>query len=529
MISADAGNVTSQGGALDAADKRRDRTFVATIWAFGVLLLLVLLATQRISPGGRSPVKISGIDSVCYFATAHSLLFDGDFDLTNEFAILHPLKSPWTGTVQASGRPGSPFPIGMSILEMPFLAAGHVIARLRGGPQDGYSGTYIAAYFAGLIVFLIVGLLVSYRFLVQLAQEWGASVGRAQVVAFAVTLCLWPATTLAYYTFSPMAHVPAFMACALFLLLWWRARRTNNVARWSLAGAALGLLFLCRWQGLLFGIIPLMDEVWGLHNCKISPNSWLGARAIALFSLLIATLPQLLQWKAIYGLWLTIPQGDGFMEFPPHHSLAVLLSTRHGWFVWTPITLLGVIGLLAGAVKRFEATLAFLVVLALEVLVIGCLVHAWSGHEAFGMRFLTDCSSLVGAGLVWLLLRSRRTLVIVALAVLLCSAWTLAFAVQYRLDLLPKDDRLTLRELVFDKLFLTSAIRRHRMATRVAGFLENGDARLACELAATYSDDPNPNREWAALQVKLGELTGEPGRLAAARRHQREFEEHKLP
>jgi len=44
-----------------------------------------LLALDRIAPANRRLIKIRGEDPVAYFGMTHSILFDRDFDLRNEF------------------------------------------------------------------------------------------------------------------------------------------------------------------------------------------------------------------------------------------------------------------------------------------------------------------------------------------------------------------------------------------------------------------------------------------------------------
>src|SRR5262249_54569637 len=128
------------------------------IWGFGALLTVLLFVGDRASPADRALIKIGGSDAACYFSVAHSLLFDGDFDFTNQYARLPSEDPEWLAPVPATGRPGSPFAIGFPLLEVPFLAAGHLVALALDGHSDGYSKPSIAAYYVGLIFFLCVGL-----------------------------------------------------------------------------------------------------------------------------------------------------------------------------------------------------------------------------------------------------------------------------------------------------------------------------------------------------------------------------------
>ena len=114
----------------------RPRLWIAGV---GLLLAAILLVLDAKSPGNRRVIKIAGNDPVAYFGTAHSLLFDRDFDLSNEFAVLKHNPTWLLDPQLATGLPGSPYAIGYSLLEIPFLAAGTLVDRLAGRPADGYS------------------------------------------------------------------------------------------------------------------------------------------------------------------------------------------------------------------------------------------------------------------------------------------------------------------------------------------------------------------------------------------------------
>jgi len=110
------------------------------IVVFGLGLASALFFLQRAPVGGRSIVKITGVDAVYYFATAHSLLFDRDYDLTDEFQFLEPHQLVFrTQGRPTTGKPESPFAIGYPILSIPFLATGTAVDALAGRPADGYS------------------------------------------------------------------------------------------------------------------------------------------------------------------------------------------------------------------------------------------------------------------------------------------------------------------------------------------------------------------------------------------------------
>jgi hypothetical protein len=416
---------------------------------FGLGLGGALFALQPV--GGRNIVKITGVDAVYYFATAHSLLFDRDFDLTNEFQVLEPHQIFRTQVRPASGKPENPFAVGYPILSIPFLAAGTAMDALAGRPADGYSQSALYFYFLANITFVVLGMI----FLSRLLQGFGMT----PLQAIFITFALWCATTLGYYTLSPMSHSATFMMASAFMLVWWRVKASSSPKGWALLGLCGGFLSICRWQDIFYLGIPVLFEL--TRGRTLTPwRRWFiygGAAAVC-------WIPQVTEWKVIYGRFFTIPQGPDFLHIPPQYMQLVLFSTNHGWFIWTPITALGVLGLLYGVRKATAFYWPCLLVIFLEVGVMGSMPTNWHNSESFGIRSLTSCVPLIGLGVATLLRDLGPAFKVVVTGLIgLCALYTILFAVQYRLDLVPKVGTLTTQELLWDKLSLRQAYRRtHR-------------------------------------------------------------------
>ena len=486
------------------------RLVLGLIAAGGAVLFALLLFADGLQPAGRRLLKLSGADPISYYAVSHSLFFDHDLDLTNEYDRLRTdptFAAVLFSTVPETGRPRSVFPIGFSLLEIPFLAAGHLVAVAGGHAGDGYSQPEITAFFAGVLVFLCVGLAFLYLFLRALAQELDPA-ARAGRWAALCTLAVWPSTTLLYYSFTLLSQVAAFMATSFFFWAWWSARRGERLRPWLLAGAAAGLMFLCRWQDALFLGVMAGDEVFHLGHLDWA---WLRSRLAFLGAFAAATGPQLLEWKAIFGSYLAVPQGRDFFAFPPPHLLRVLVSSQNGWLTWTPAVALGLGGLALLARRRPRLGLPMLAALAMQWVTVASLRRSWHGH-LFGMRTLTSGVVLVAAGLLVLLLHASpagRG----ALAGLLaaCSVYTIVFAAHYRLDMVPREDRLTLRELVGDRILPWRAWERRRAWLEARSAAEGDPARgavLADEALARYGPDRNLLRVSIDSHRRTGDAEG---------------------
>lgn len=494
------------------------------IVAFGVFIATLLLALNAMSPAGRPILKVRGVDSVGYFATAHSLLFDLDFDLTDEYAVLRPEESKFNAIRPETGLPGSPWPIGYSLLQVPFLSLGTFVDYLAQNPTDGYSRYAIAFYYLGNVVLVTIGLVCLFQFLCAFTGSQLPSVSETRKLwtCLAVTFLLWSSTTLGYNTFSSTSHVAGFMAVAMMVRVWWHIRDSDRPWHWVLLGFCGGLAVLGRWQNALVLLLPLLYDILGWHPATALSSAfdwrWLRARLLFAGVATACLVPQFIQWKTIYGRYVTNPHGGDSIQFPPWFAPNVLFSTRHGWFIWTPIVALCVLGLLYGCYRAHRVFVPLTTVLLLEVALVGSLAKNWDAGQAFGMRMLTCSLSIVGLGLLWLVhVARRRALVSLGVAVVACMLYTFLFAVQYRMDLLPKRDWLTSDELLRDKIFLKQAYERQKQVRLANALLDEGRPDRAIEALESAQRRYGDSRFLLQSLIESYRVTGKQQEAGQAR------------
>jgi hypothetical protein len=380
----------------------------------GLALALALLASLCLEPEFRA-------DSVSYFAWLRSAYFDRDLDFANEWAHWGLKELPPTPT----GLRRNVHSVGPALLWSPFyLVADLYVAATGAFPRDGYSLPYRRAAALGTLLAVVIGAWLLARLLAPRAGSRtavlvaGASVLGSPIVYYALVV-------------PTMAHGATFGAAAAFLWAWDRARRQPSLAAWCVLGALLGLATLMRWQAATLVLLVLPLAILGLAR-SVRP-SWLVAGAAAG---LAALSPQLLAWRAMYGSFLTIPQGEGFLDWSSPHLVDVLVSADHGLFAWTPLMLLGVLGLILGLREDrmlFGGSLAVLVATAW----VNGGVYDWAAGDAFGARRFDLVVPLLALGLAVFtkatasVLRRRPLLAPAALLALLV-AWNLGFVELFR-------------------------------------------------------------------------------------------------
>ncbi|HEV8254962.1 MAG TPA: hypothetical protein VGQ78_09410 [Vicinamibacteria bacterium] len=408
--------------ALAAAAIHRQQPVDALPWREpGALVLLAALGLLLgLLLSHRARITSDGID---HYAFLRSLAVDHDLDLANDYALLTGGPPPAERT--PIGRTANVHPIGPALVWVPFYAVADIFSRLTGRPADGLNDLYKNAVAIGSVLYGWLGAWLLYRTAARRAGRAPALLAALGVVFG--TFLLW------YLAYAPtMAHAPAFAAAALFVWLWLRPEPVG-LRRAALLGAACGLAALLRWPNALLALLPAISALPRLGRGESRPLMQEAAVFLAAAVLLFS--PQMVVWKLLYGSWLTIPQGGGFLAGRP--ALAgVLFSPRHGLFAWSPLLYLGLGGLILFVVREPRhglAAAAFLIALAR----VNAGVADWWGGSAFGGRRFDAALPLFGLGLA-LALRAlaraarERPLAPVAALVALFVLWNLLLARQYR-------------------------------------------------------------------------------------------------
>jgi hypothetical protein len=122
-----------------------------------------------------------------------------------------------------------------------------------------------------------------------------------------------------------------------------------------------------------------------------------------------------------------VPQGRNFMVWLAPRGSEVLFSTRNGWFSWTPVQAVGIVGLLLSLRRTPRLSGVLLFGVLLQVWTNGA-VWDWWGGASFGGRRFDSCLVAVAYGLGFLFtLRFRLVSLVVAALVVVCTYANLKF------------------------------------------------------------------------------------------------------
>ncbi|WP_428263151.1 hypothetical protein [Haliangium sp.] len=364
-------------------------------------LVLAASAWFFASEDNRGPTARLAADAPYYHSYLPSLLFDHDLDFTNEYRITNNWyrfgKTPL-------GRPSNVFGIGPALFALPGFGVGHLIALAAGDEANGFSAAEVKATMFASLLFSLGALWFTSRLLRRrLGGHWRPAL---------VPLLLAVAGPVVYYAVRQPGYAHPFATFwAAWLLDHWDASfdgrdQPRSWRCWLGMGALVGVAALARPQlalwALVLGPMAAIDDVARARRAGLDLGravAVLAARAVAAAALSVAVFsPQLLAWKAIYGAYYAVPQGEGFMRWDAPAWSEVLMSSRNGLLPWAPLYALAAVGLVAGLRRHPRLFGAALVGVAAQTVTNGAAWDWWAGGSFGGRRF-DSCFAAFALGL----------------------------------------------------------------------------------------------------------------------------------
>lgn len=225
---------------------------------------------------------------------------------------------------------------GVAVMQSPFFAIGHTIAKFSEAPEDGFSWPYQYAIIWGAVFWFVFGIFFLRKTLLYYYSDF--------VVALTLLLVVLGTNLLQYVSVDgAMSHVYIFPLYALLLFLThhWHLNPKGKYLFWI--AFIIGLASISRPTELVMIFIPLLWK-WQI---ALAPSKWrflwnhkllIG---LIILGFLIGISPQLAYWKYTTGSWIHNVGSKWFFLNP---WWRVLVGFEKGWFIYTPLTLLFVLG-----------------------------------------------------------------------------------------------------------------------------------------------------------------------------------------
>ena len=227
---------------------------------------------------------------------------------------------------------------GTAIMQLPFFIMAHVVAKTWGYQADGFSPPYQYALVLAAFFYAFVGLFYLRRFLLSYFED--------KIVAITLLLLTLASNWIQYVAVdSAMSHVYIFPLYVFVLCASrdWHRRPTIKTAFWI--GFIIGIATICRPTEGVMLFIPLL---WNTHTMEQAALKWQLVRQnkthvwIAVAAGLFAIMPQLIYWKFASG-HVIYDVGSKWYFLNPYFR--VIFGFEKGWFIYTPVTILFILGL----------------------------------------------------------------------------------------------------------------------------------------------------------------------------------------
>ena len=368
-------------------------------------------------------------DEPHYLAIAHSIAFDGDLDLADNYGANEPLIGGGVLQPEAHVRPGAGgvmrpvHDIGMPLVFAPYVRVAvrtaHALAIAVPEPLMRRARLNEALLYRHLLGFAMIALaavLAGWLFDVL------AALGTPMHTAFAGTLLIMLSPPL--LIFSVLFFTELVSAVLLFYAFRTIAiDRSCGTARWAIAGAATGFLFLVHARNIGL-VMPL--AILAAMELRAAPHRR-GERAAFAGALAAALALRTCANYWFWGTWLTSPHartsgwpGLGTLVTESAARLSGLLFDQEfGLLPYAPVYAIAIAGAAALFKSRRDILLALAFVAAVYLGLILCPitnVHGWTGGWNPAGRFLTPLLPLVGTLVVLGLRPLPRPIVIAVVA-----------------------------------------------------------------------------------------------------------------
>ncbi|MBI3263986.1 MAG: hypothetical protein HYZ58_12675 [Acidobacteria bacterium] len=404
---------------VQAGARLRDRRRLA------IAALLTLAFTAGVVAQLRLGARLQS-DGFYYYAYLRSISFDRDVDFTNDYRLLGLGDKPYLFEPTVTAHAQSAWTIGPAIVWSPFFSVGHLVARglnARGQPVsiDGTSFPYRQAVCLAGLFYGVLGL------------WWCGRLASAYVrspIAILATIGIGGGSFILWYIVKEptMTHAPSLAAVAGFCLLWARTSQARSRPAWLALGLLAGLMTDIRWQNAIFCLLPAIEIATKIfrrkaeatntrteattraEDTKASLRDTIVGDLIFAVAALVAFLPQMLAWKAIYGSLVAISPLGPQIRWTAPQIVDILWSSRNGLFATSPVAYVAALGLIAFAWREPRIGVPAIATFAAMVY-FNAALQDWWGSAALGMRRFDGVLPFLTIGLAVALDWTERAIV----------------------------------------------------------------------------------------------------------------------
>ena len=324
----------------------------------GIVLIIV---TSNINWGKNRWKSIIENDAKAYYAylPAVFIYHDLNFSFFGEVEQEYFPDTWFDYRKDIGGKKINKYYCGTAIAEMPFFLTVWLFYHNDG--TRGWGKPYMLAISLAAIFYLLVGLWFTMR-LLRLYKI------PDKIISLVLVAAVF-GTHLFYYTIGEpgMSHVYSFAFVSMFLYLGKRTFLQSAAGSWQLAAALSFTILIRPVNGLIILILPFLAG--NTETLLNTFRAYFGKPVLLFLSILIfltIILPQLIIYRIASGNFFIYAYNNEGFNFREFNFFSMLFSFRKGLFLYTPLLLVSLLGLIPLWKQnrfKFFSLLAFLFIL----------------------------------------------------------------------------------------------------------------------------------------------------------------------
>lgn len=409
-------------GLLNSNNLIKTRKSTVVILLFSFLVIFVFLGTGAYKEDHNPFIS----DGMGYYLYLPSIFIfntnDVSFFYTDYFTEIWK-QSNTTGfpgaitTTAANGHEVPKYPLGISILQLPFFFIAHVLTKITALPETGFSFWYKVMAQLSTLFYAIFGI----NSLLRLLSKY-LTYKAALISIFIISI----STNFFFFSSfrNTMAHVYLFALVAELMRLTYSFYEERNQFSIFIISLILGLIFVTRPIDVLVGLLFPLYGVKSFRDFNSRLVYFWSIRTRILFSCLLGAIPvilQLIYWKWCTDQWVYYSYGEESFFWSKPAVIEVLFSVHNGFLIYSPIMFFALVGLFSSRYRLNPFFISSIVIFSLYIYVVSAWWCWWYGGS-MGMRPMIDIYPVLALPLGFFLERifeNRRVVIYGTLGVIL--------------------------------------------------------------------------------------------------------------
>ncbi len=284
--------------------------------------------------------------------------------------------------------------MGIAVCYAPGFFIAHLYAKMCGYPPDGFSPPYQWAVIFTSLFFTGLGILLLKNILLRFFAD--------KLCAATLILIVLGTNYLFHAALEgTMPHNFLFSLNCLIILLTMQWHKTFQLKHALLLSATIAFATLCRPTELIWILVPLFWGIEGKYTFIEKMKLLLKNKSQILLSgivMLLIFTPQFIYWKWASGYWREFNNHSESFSFLSPYTLDFLFSYKKGWFIYTPLMMLAILGFYYIFKNRRALFLSFFLFFLVNLYVVSSW-DCWWYAASFSQRPMVEALPIMAIAL----------------------------------------------------------------------------------------------------------------------------------